>query len=576
MKSGGRSTHLILILILTVNVLLTVQGIRWGLPDRWNVDQRVTESLKMLADRTLVSPDFYHPPLYSYLLMLALAPYLVFLKCTNYPLDKVGALAADSWIKAANAFPDFASTLFIVARLFSCFLGVLTVVLVYRTARRMYSSNIALLAAGILAVTMGFVGANHLEISTSLINMLGMVVFYFCVKAIDKGSVFDTYVASFFAGLAIAAKLNGVFLIPLPFIAYLLLRRERALAYLDMGKIAACCGLGFLLGWPTYLSSLSSVMVGYECYSKFLFSMPSNVPIAVNFINYIVQLIVIFGVPLSIFVAAGALLAVSGSFKRGAANNSLVVLAFLVLSYIVMNGISVHHQHPYTKYIIFIVPQLAILGGLGAYEILKRVSVPIRAVIAVIFFGYSIAYTISGNAQFVSRDIRYQSTSWISANIPQGSTIEHVDQPDWLFSSKIISNYRIIYLGRDSRAYASKGFYKLNKTGNLKDVASIIEDYCKKLNAEMPSSEYFVIFLPEISDLYRSDGPVLEYDKLIRNFTSGHFPYELIATFKATNWRDISPAIKGLSYPHNMLWDPIPDNAYMPSVIMVYKRKPAI
>lgn len=573
MASDKRSVYIILFIILAINVFLTVQGIGWGLPDRWNVDQQVTEALKMAAKKTLISNDFYHPPLYAYLLILILAPYVAYLKLCNYPLDQVASLAADSWVKVASIFPDFASNLFILARLFSCLLGVFTVVLVFFIARRICSTSMALLASGMLAFTMGFVGANHLEISTSLINFLGVVVVYFCLKALDTRKLSAIVIASFCAGLAMATKLNGIFLTPLPFIVLFMSRWGSSHILRKFTMLATVLAAGFFAGWPTFFAMLSSFKIGYKCYADFLFLSRANVPIMINLVNYLIQLVVVFGIPFSVFIIYGLFVAAKQIAFKDASSDKLLIIIILVISYMLMNGISVHHQHPYTKYIVFIVPQLAVIGGLGAYMLLRRVPVILRFIITALVFGYSVAYTISGNAQFIKKDVRYRSTTWIERNIPKGSTIEHVDQMDWLFSSKIIKDYRIIYLGRDSVTYVSKSFYKLNKNGDLKDAARMIEEYCLNLNANMPKSEYFVIFLPETSELTSSTRSVSQYDRLIRNFIDNKFPYDPVATFKISNWREVSSVIKGLSYPHNILWEPIPDNAYMPSIIMIYKRR---
>lgn len=573
MALDKRPVYPILIAILFLNMVLTIQGIRWGLPDRWNVDQKVTEALKMAAERTLISPDYYHPPFYSYLLMLVLAPYILCLKLAHYPLDQVASLAAESWIRVITTFPNFATNLFIAARLLSCFFGMATIIFVFFTARRLYSASAALLASGILAATMGFVGSNHLEISTALIDLIGAMVVYLCVKAIDTHRIGDMFMASLCAGLAIATKLNGVFLAPIPLVTCMMLRREVPYFWRVCLMLILAQVIGFIVGWPTYFMTLSGAMVGYRCYTNFLFSSSVNLPIIINLINYILQLVVIFGIPFSSFIILGLIVAARQITIKGGTRRKLLIIMFFAISYILMNGISSHHQHPYTKYIIFIVPQLAVLGGLGAHEFLRRIPVIQRFLIIVIFFGYSIAYVMAGNSQFVKDDIRYRSTDWIEQNIPKGSTIEHIDQPDWLFSSRIIKDYRIIYLGRDSATYAAKSFYKLNRSGDLNDVAKIIESYCGKLNESSPLSEYFIIFLPEASDLKSSGKAVSEYDKLIRNFLNGKFPYDLVATFRAKNWRNVSSIIKGFSYPHNIFWDPIPDNAYMPSVILIFKRK---
>jgi 4-amino-4-deoxy-L-arabinose transferase-like glycosyltransferase len=588
LKMRDKTIVTALLMILIINLFLNAFGIRWGLPDRWNVDQKVTETVSMAAEKRFVSRDFYHPPFYDYLLMLFLAPYFLLLKINGYPLEAVKAKASISWIKLAESFPSFATNIFVLSRFLSCLTGVLTVYFVFLITKRIFNSSVALLAAFFISVTMGFVGVNHFELCSSLINLLAVIAVYFCIKAIDtqnnRNYNKDLMIAGFFCGLSFSTKYNGIILV-LPLLAAYYLEISNNLSqkfsiglfkklFFSKNSILLLFvfALGFLFGWPTFFYSITDTKSTILWYKDFLLRPSFNISPWINLANYTIQLIIIYGIPLFLFIFAGVIYYLISTFNPKRRNNKILILFSFIIPYFLINIFSIHHKYAYTKFVILIVPVLVIFGAKAMFELVKLITHPLKWLIPTIVFLYSFLYSFSGDLQFVKYDSRYQSTEWILKNIPLGSSIEHIDQMDWLFSSKIIRNYNIIYLGRNSHDYTEKSLYKISDNRILEDANYKIENYCKVLNENEPKSQYFIIFLPEPGDLY--DLPQkTECEKLFFNLLNGKFHYKVIKEFKPSNWKVNSKFIKGLSFPKNFFWKPIPESYVSPYILIFEKTE---
>ena len=58
----------ILAFILFLYFTLTVYGITWGLPDRWNVDEQVAKTLRLIHSKSpLTLVDETHPQFYNFI-----------------------------------------------------------------------------------------------------------------------------------------------------------------------------------------------------------------------------------------------------------------------------------------------------------------------------------------------------------------------------------------------------------------------------------------------------------------------------------------------------------------------------
>lgn len=577
-KVKMKKINFLLIIILIINFWLNAFGIRWGLPDRWNVDQKVTESLRMISSGSIISSDYYHPPFYLYILSASFVPYLSFLKLSGFPLEAAASKASISWIKFSDSFPAFASNLFLIARLLSVVFGILTVYFVYRIAKRIFGQKAALFSALTIAVSMGFVATNHFEFSSSLVNFLAILVLFFLINSLYDCSPRKLLTASFLAGLAFSTKYNGIsLLIPL-FLAYYYLFKEKADKTIKiifnpfLFKFIILYLLGLIVGWPYLFISLQHISTSFGFYKNMLVETSHNIPIWVNFLNYFIQLAVIFGIPLFVFVFSGILSSlryISKNFDLAA--KSLVVILSLIIPYFFANVFSGHHKYAYTKYLILIAAPLAILTGHAILGFLKIKPKAFGGFVISVLFVYTFIYAYSSDLVFAKEDTRYSSTRWIIKNIPKGANIEHIDQVDWLFSTKILNDYNIVFLGRKKQDYEAKSLYKISDSKKLSDSYRLINDYCKNLNLNGSTADYFIIFIPEVAD-FTGFHAATECDKYIRALLQGEAGFKLIKDFKPQNYRVESRLVNGLNYFKNPFFAVNP-SCYTSPLILIFKNK---
>lgn len=208
-----KKARLALILILALNFCLTIYGIWWGLPDRWNTDEHIAKALKFIASGSVFTVvDTAHPQAYDILLGLWMAPYLAVLKLIGYPMSSVQAAASVSWIELAWRHPDFASGAYIWGRLSSVFLNLASIIFIYKTAFLICKARRASLVAALTAaLSMAFIETGHFAKCASLIVMLLTAVAYYTFKALQGGFERNFYIASALAGAAASSQADGAF-----------------------------------------------------------------------------------------------------------------------------------------------------------------------------------------------------------------------------------------------------------------------------------------------------------------------------------------------------------------------------
>lgn len=552
---------IILFSILSVGFILNIYGINWGLPHRWWVDEQVTIAVRMLAEKTFLPVDLGHPPLYFYCLALFLSPYLIFLKLINYPFDIIESAASVSWLKLAIVAPQFATNIFLISRSLSAIFGILTIYFVFLAGKRLYNEKTGLISAGILSVCMGFASVNHLAQGTSLVNFIYIVTIYFCLKSIDKKLEYTSfYIACLFGGLALTAKHNGIIsILPLMTTYIMIYYRNKNLSkesstpiiksHLILNrytfKSILFYAIGIFIGWPTLLTN-------FKGYYKFALTDNSSLFIeSNNFIipglrisyflrlfNYLLELIHIFGLPMSIFVFSGLIYCIFILFKRRSdvRKDKTGILLVSVLPYILI--ISSFPRAIFIKYatviasmnyIILIIPVMTVIVGLTMYKFLTsfKIHKAIKYIFVISSFIFSFLYTFAGDMVFVKNDTRYKAEEWINKNITVGSTIEIFTQPALVIGPKIFPRHNIVFLGKSSFDTNNLNIYNAFKDKN--ETYHLLEDYFKIINTKGASSDYILIPYNTISDNYLLTGP--QGDKFIYNLLNGKLNYKLIQEF---------------------------------------------
>lgn len=562
-----------LVFILLITLFLNIYGINWGLPSRWNVDEPVTDVLRMIGERSLYNKnDFEHPTFYYFALAFSLAPYFLYLKISGFPIEGLKSAASTSWFEVVKQFPDFAANIFLISRFVSVILGVLCVYLVYKIGKLLFDRKAGLFSALVLALCMGFSANTHFAKSVMLVIFLELIVIYFCLKAL-KGEIKYIYPASFFAGLAFSTKYCG-FLAILAVMAtcILLFKKEiiekkililikKFFSYIKFYISAILIFLGIFVGWPSilfipqrYFEKTSTYTGFYENAS--LFQLLGHWPVGI--INYIIEIIYIYGIPLSILIIGGIALII----KKKKGIEGLGLINFLIFVYLFLVAGYSRAYHPYTKYVIDIIPYFALFAGFFAARFLRnfKTNKIKKYIVLLAIFSYSFLYVLSADNVFLKYDTRYKSTEWLNENVKSGAKIEILNFPDWLFDTRLISKYSFSYFGINLA----------KERGNIDDNEKNFENYKKSLALNGPASRYLMFCFENFSD-WENYGDLIKDEKLrlfFDNLTKGIYPYKLVRVFKYKNGKIRSGIFKGLSYPENILWHPKPSEYTAPTIFL--------
>lgn len=495
----------LLILILVIKFFLNLYGLSWGLPDRWNIDESVAETLRMIADLRYYSPeDLGHPTFYKYVLGLFLGIYLAFLKITDYPLDTVQQTASISWIHLASSWPGFCFNIYLMARFLSVVFGLIGVVLVYKIGSLSFSRRAGLLAAASLSLSVGYMDVNNFAKNTSLVVLLTIISLYFSLRALYGGNFKrDILLAFFTAGLAFATKLDGGITIIFPITAFILdlLRKKDKtnnsskhsifdifrshIIYLGFGLFL----LGVFIGWPLVFINPKVALASpgsHDLLPQLAF--PTLKTLLGKAIVTAKELLINLGpyLGLTAFISLFYSLFI---FRQKYILFTLILtglIAYLTLGFFLF----ISFEYSYTKHTILAIPLLSFFSGYGLDRLLTwnrfRKAKVLKVLGILIIFGLSFLYTLNGASVFAKWDTRYQSTQWLLTDTLPEATIEHIQQMDWLYSSKVWIERTILFFNRNSKTY-SGSFY--NRSTLTKDE---IESYMKSLRTRGPKGDFFI------------------------------------------------------------------------------------
>jgi hypothetical protein len=253
-------------------------------------------------------------------------------------------------------------------------------------------------------------------------------------------------------------------------------------------------------------------------------------------------------------------------FPRKISRAEIILTSFIAVYFFAVTVLS-QDKYPQTKNIIAIVPLLMTFAGRAMSSISNVGYLPrvIKHVLFSLIFVYSLAYSIKGDMFFVNGDTRYQSTRWIYENIPVGSKVELFDQLNYVASDEIMKDYEIIYLGRNSRQFKGKHFFKWNTVEGR-------EEYLKQINKYDSISDYIIVDLIDLEDFLSSDNEshIPGLNEYLRSLFTNKKNYRLVKVFEPSN-RKVKRG-NGLVYFENVWWDPVPSYRVTANTIYIFKR----
>src|SRR3989338_5351084 len=210
--------EILLVFFLVVHFLLSIYGNDWGLPSRWNADEKVANVLHMAEEKVLYDSygSFFHPTGYHIFLLVAFVPAYIYLKMINYPLMELKKAASISWIEVEHLFSDFSTGIYLYARTLSALLGVFLIYLIYLLGKHLYDQRIGIFSAAFLSVCMGIIGINHFAKYSSLQGVCLVLTILLALLALKDKNEKKLLLAFLCGGFSTAVHINGpLLLLPL-------------------------------------------------------------------------------------------------------------------------------------------------------------------------------------------------------------------------------------------------------------------------------------------------------------------------------------------------------------------------
>jgi 4-amino-4-deoxy-L-arabinose transferase-like glycosyltransferase len=247
--------------ILVVSLLLRLWGSGFGLPayTRYHPDEQalVTRAAAILWTGDWNLQRFNYPPFYAYIQALAYAAYFLW-----------GA-SRGLWTEVPPfAVPQY----YLVGRLLSALVGIITVLVVYYVGREMLSRRASLTAAALLGGSYLHIIHSHYATFDVMIGLLAALTLLFSILIRTRREAHWYLLAGLCAGLAGATKYNGAVALVIPLVAHVLATPWGEWGWLDRRLFLA--GGGFLVGFlggnpfalgnlPAFLNDLAQVLHHY-------------------------------------------------------------------------------------------------------------------------------------------------------------------------------------------------------------------------------------------------------------------------------------------------------------------------
>lgn len=375
----SRRDRLVLLAILAVGLFLRLWTIGYGTPYGLGVDE--PEIMRRVV--TMLRTGSFHPHFYDYggvtfYLHMAVAG-VRFL---------VGAQARE-WTSLDQVWDG---NFYFAGRVVTALIGVLTIVLVHRSALR-WGATAALIAAAAMAVQPQHVRESQYALTDTPLTFLVALTMLLSLRAAEDGRVRSFFWAGLAAGLAGATKYNGILAVIMPVSAALAGGRGRArwtAASAAMGGSAA----GFVIGEPYAVLDLTGFLNGFATLMQ-AYNNPTDVSDTLalyltfirNWFSWRGVLSSYYSGLLGLWITAiGLMASASQVARRSMRAATLVLLPFPALFLWFIS----HQSLQFGRYALPIVPMLCIVYAAGVVLIqrvvLRRPAIPgwLRTVISLV------------------------------------------------------------------------------------------------------------------------------------------------------------------------------------------------
>lgn len=450
-KEAGVARTAFVGLMLGAALSLRLWGVSYGLPFVFHPDEnrQLLDALGMAERLSVLPEDLAYPALHKYILLLSSASY--------YAAGRLfGAFAGPD--DFALKFLEGANPLFLVSRLVSVGAGLLTVVAVWRLARRVSGDGASLAALAFAAGMFHLVQHSQWAISDIFLALFTTLSIHHTIGSMDgnAGAARETALSFLFAGLAIATKPQGAFLlVPLAIAQYYALKerdynttlffRGRALSTLLLLGAALSGNLFWVFDFQAAYEKFSMLRqvatVGISSKEPFEAGLLTLAP-------WFAREMARQEGPLGIVLIAGILYSAVKRTKEDVLFLSLVfVYMFAVRDWAIR----------YLHLFVALFPLMCAFGARFVDEAMRglRVKGAVYALFAASLVLPSAVASVEASIVKSRTDTRLLAKAWVEENIPTGNTIA----VDWYdFTVPLWGDVPFALLNPKARAYYENNF----------------------------------------------------------------------------------------------------------------------
>ena len=417
--------------IIFVAVFLRIYGINYGLPFWYHPDE---DALILRAIRMLQTGDF-NPHWFNY------PTFLMYIQAIAFSLYFPLAVSAGNlqpfiekifippyYVMAVKESAELAGFL-LAARIVTVLLSVMTVLVVYLLASKLYGRETGTIGALLLAVSAIHVEHSHYAVTDVPATFFATASFFILAQGMSLSKRRYFLFAGLLAGLAMATKYNAiVFIFPLCLFV-LFVRKPIWKGSVDAFTLFLSCCTGFLIGvpfvfldTPTFLNGVAAEIWHYRTGH-----IGAEGTIFQNVSLYTAYLAWGFGP----FVLLFSLLGIILGFYRNRRETFFLVFPAFVYGAALLNT-----KVNFVRNLVPLSPFIAILAAYFLWHILgsvllARLGLPslkrniVFTVIILVIIVVPLYNTLTFDhiAAHPENDTRTIASKWIEANIPAGSRI---------------------------------------------------------------------------------------------------------------------------------------------------------
>ncbi len=436
MRGGSRidATTVLLGLTLAASLLLCAWGVWFGLPFLYHPDEGFEVNRALQLGTGSFDFNFFRMIKggYFYLLFVEYGVLFVVLKL-------IGTVSSTQ--DFAMLYISDPTLFYLVGRLTTATIGTLTVYLLYRLGTRLHSRRVGLAAAIFLFANVLHVRNSHFITVDIPLTCLVTAGLLFIARVNERGRMGDYLGAGLFIALATITKLPGVLLlVPLGVV-----HARRSLAA-DGGFLGNFFSRPVLLAGAVFMLVFFAANPGALLYfHEFVLNIGrilgvvstsgggegggGNAGVLVDppssTLFYLRVVYEGMGLPTCAAALVGTILVVvKRQFMTG-------MIALFVLVFFVGISISSHPFLMYHRYLLPILPPIALLAAIAidrlAQLLVKRIPAlapgVVAPLLALLMSLGTLSDTLASNHDFVLKDTRTAAWEWFAANVPENSRV---------------------------------------------------------------------------------------------------------------------------------------------------------